>query len=201
MDNTTSKNIKDINKNNSNDNVYNEILFNIIANIVVLLFTIIFGLFVILTPSTNMIIKLLTIIVVICALILAINRDTYLPFLGKTVMPSSLIFAEKTPQGANVNYTILLNNAKDGTKVIYWGANSSDKNEIKTNPLEAYNNYVNAGVSTVSNGKAKITFFCPDKYQVEHLGFKSTIKRHIHYRLQCPETGIMSSVLTIYVDC
>lgn len=185
------------------DILYNEVLVNIFANIMVLLFTIIFGFFVLLSPNINLIIKLITMIVVICALMLAINRDTYLPFLGKTILPTNVIIPEKIPPGANVDYTIVLHGVKDGTKVIYWGAQSIEekREDIKINPVEAYNNYINTGVSVVSNGKAKITFFCPGKYQVNHLGFKMDMKRHIHYRLQCPETGILSSVMTLYVDC
>lgn len=187
----------------NSDTFYNEVLITIIANVIVLLFTIIFGFFILLSSNVNFIIKLITIVVIICALLLAINRDTYLPFLGKTILPTNIIISEKVPTGANVDYTILLKGIKDGTKVIYWGAQSVDekKKDIKLNPIEAYNNYINTGVTIVSNGKAKITFFCPTKYQVNYLGFKMDIKRHIHYRLQCPETGILSSVMTLYVDC
>lgn len=180
--------------------MYNEVLFNIIANVIVLLFTIIFGLFIILSPKNNIILKLIVIIVVVFAIMLAINRDTYLPFLGKTILPLNVIVPEKVPQGANVDYVILLNGVKDGTKVIYWGANTLN-NSIKTNPIEAYNNYVNTGVAIVSNGKAKITFFCPDKYKSTNSNFKINTRRHVHYRLQCPETGILSSVLTLFADC
>jgi hypothetical protein len=151
----------------------------------------------------NFIIKLFTIIVIICALLLAINRDTYLPFLGKTILPTNIIVQNKTPPGANIDYTISLNGIKDGTKVIYWGAQSVDevKKNIDISPIEAYNNYTNSGVSIVSNGNAKITFFCPTKYQVNNFGIKMNLKKHIHYRLQCPETGILSSVMTLYIDC
>ena len=107
-------------------------------------------------------------------------------------MPTNIIVHEKNPPNSSIDYTLLLNGVKNGTKVIYWDEKSNNNN---INPIEIYNNYTNSGVSIVMNNKANITLFC--QYKINN----NSIKKKIFYRLQCPETGIISSILIIYINC
>jgi hypothetical protein len=121
-----------------------------------------------------------------------------LPFLGLTVLPSPLIVNEKIPAGANLSYTIDMNGYPDGTLVVYWAANKTDT--IVEDPFEAYKNYNNVGVSKVKNGKAEVRIFCPDQYKVKKV-FTQLLERHFHYRIVFKETGFLSPVMTVKVDC
>jgi uncharacterized membrane protein YuzA (DUF378 family) len=62
--------------------------------------------------------RIIYILVGISALFIIFKRDTYLPFLGETVMPCSLL-TDRTPSGATVEVTI---KGPAGRKVIYWAA-------------------------------------------------------------------------------
>ena len=59
----------------------------------------------------------------------------------------------------------------EGTKIIYWAANSTDNSKIIEDPFEAYKNFNNIGVSVVKNGKAEVRLYCPDKYKVKKIIF------------------------------
>lgn len=186
--------------NNCNSDVYNnKIIIHIVVNIIVLLFSIIGGIWIFVNPNTSSFGKLLIIFVIISALYLASDRDTYLPFLGKTIIPLNIITSEKIPDGANVDYILNLKGYPNGTRVFYWGAKSTNKNTVIRDPITAYGDYSNSGVAIAYNEKATLKFYCPDKYSVGPLN--NVLNRHLHYRTECPKSGLMSSVKTIFVDC
>lgn len=140
--------------------------------------------------------KVLSIVVGIAAGWLLFQRDTYLPFLGDAVFPSSMIVDDRTPEGANAEVTVRLA-VPDGTKVIFWGAEPSPS--IVGNPWDAYAKYTNSGVSTVRGGQATLKFKCPAEYKVMN-GAKK-LKRHIHYRTCCTRNAMMGPVETVDVSC
>jgi hypothetical protein len=172
---------------------------HITAIILILTFTIFYTFLLIILPKVYTILKLISVIVLIAAIYIGANRNTYLPFLGSTAIPPIIFQHEMIPAGYNVSYDLSLNNVEDGTYVLYWGALSSkDKSDtIRKNPIDAYGDYSNTGIVTAKNGKATLYFNCPDKYQV---GMK-TLNRHIHYRLIRPSDPIMSPVFTAHVNC
>lgn len=187
-------------------NNYIDVYIHMIAMIIILCFNIVYSILLIIYPDIYIIIKLLAIVVLISSIYISAKRATYLPFLGQCVAPPSLFSQEIAPQGATETYTIELDNIPDGTRVIYWGAVSSNGNKdkskksvVKKNPMEAYGNYSNTGVTTVKDKKAMIYFNCPDKYNVGP--FNKTVDRHIHYRLILPDNPMMSQVFTTYVSC
>jgi hypothetical protein len=187
-------------------NNYIDVYIHMIAMIIILCFNIVYSILLIIYPDIYIIIKLLAIVVLISSIYISAKRATYLPFLGQCVAPPSLFSQEIAPQGATETYTIELDNIPDGTRVIYWGAVSSNGNKdksnksvVKKNPMEAYGNYSNTGVTTVKDKKAMIYFNCPDKYNVGP--FIKTVDRHIHYRLILPDNPMMSQVFTTYVSC
>ena len=181
------------------DSFNNYVIIHIVVNIIVLLFSIIGGIWILVNPNTTFIGKIVILFVIVSAIYLATDRDTYLPFLGKTIIPLNIVTSEKIPEGANIDYILNLNGYQNGTRVFYWGAKSTNKNDIVKDPLTAYGDYSNSGVAIVYNEKANLKFFCPDKYAVGV--FNNVLDRHLHYRIECPNSGLMSSVKTIKIDC
>jgi hypothetical protein len=125
-------------------------------------------------------------------LLFAPNVRTFLPFLGKTVFPPSLLLLSEQ---ADTNVTVVVN-APGAVKVAYWAAHA-DEGMVESNPFDAYDNYENIGVAAVSNDKATLKLKCPTEYKVK----KGMIKlpRHVHYRL-IYDNGVISEVLTAKLE-
>jgi hypothetical protein len=165
---------------------------------IILLYSIISSLYILFNDNYNVFIRILAIFIIAAAVILIMKKDTFLPFLGLAHLPNTLIADEKIPKGANLSYTIDMNEYEDGTIIIYWAANKTDK--IIEDPYEAYKNYNNVGVSKVKNGRAEVRIFCPDRYKVKKV-FNQLLERHFHYRIVYKDTGFLSPVMTVKVDC
>lgn len=121
-------------------------------------------------------------------LLFAPNIRTYLPFLGRTVFPPSLILLSEQ---SGTNATVVVN-AYGATKVAYWAAHE-DKGIIELDPMKAYNSYENIGVANVVNGKATLKLKCPTEYKVQNSMIK--LPKHVHYRLVY-DNGVISEVFT-----
>lgn len=200
--------ILDLDLQNMNES---DVYIHIVAIILILVFTIFYTMLIIISSNVYTLIKLISVVVLIAAIYIGANRNTYLPFLGATAVPPSIFQREMIPSGYNVSYVLSLPDVQDDTYVLYWGALSSRdalssgdrkrcKETIRKNPIEAYGDYSNTGIVTAKNGKATLYFNCPDKYQVGDM-MKKTVERHIHYRLIKPNSPIMSPVYTAYVKC
>jgi len=164
----------------------------------ILLYSTISALYILFNNNYNIFIRIFAIFIIAAAVILTMKKETFLPFLGLAHLPNTLIADEKIPKGANLSYSIDMNEYEDGTMVIYWAANKTDK--IIEDPYEAYKNYNNVGVSKVKNGKAEVRIFCPDRYKVKKV-FNQLLERHFHYRIVSKDTGFLSPVMTVQVDC
>lgn len=135
--------------------------------------------------------KLIFIPCAIAALVMMMERNFYLPFLGDAVMPQSLIVNDRIPAGAN---RIVRLKVAPNTRVIYWGAEPS--NRVKNNPWDAYKTYQNAGVThSDSDGNALIRIRDPGAYKKPYGG---ELKPHIHYRIM-RNNGMMSQIYTKHV--
>jgi uncharacterized membrane protein YuzA (DUF378 family) len=133
------------------------------------------------------------ILVGIAALAIMFNRDTYLPFLGETVLPCTTI-AERVPPGATKELRVP---APPGSKVLYWAAEPAME-ELKQTPdwQHAYNKFENAGVTTTdSTGIAILKVRNPQPYLVP---MKGRIDPHVHFRI-CDGTGMLGRVKTVFV--
>jgi len=130
----------------------------------------------------------------LAALCIAFYRDTYLPFLGSTVVPCSLL-QEQTPEGADTEVRIF---AEPGMKVMYWAAEPANKDLKKLlDWRHAYLSYRNAGVAVAgSDGYATLKVRKPQGYLVP---FKGELQPHIHYRV-CHGEGMMGRVMTVTLD-
>ena len=131
--------------------------------------------------------KIIYLLISILALYLVFKRDTWLPFLGKTVVPGEMIALRK-PDKFDIKIKIKV---KPNSKVIYWAASGKNKNQ---NVDEAYNTYANSGVIlSDDNGDAELLIMEGEGYNTP----LSYIDRHIHYRVFYSH-GMLGSIKTVY---
>jgi hypothetical protein len=120
----------------------------------------------------------------ISIILLSIKKQTWLPFLGDTIIPSTLL-----PKTKNVGDTTI------NTKVAYWS--SLPSTDEKPSVEKAYGDYTNAGVSkSDNNGFATLTFNKGTGYIVPSGKF---IKPHIHYRELNNEYSMIGPVKTVFL--
>lgn len=129
----------------------------------------------------------------VCALYLALQRNTWLPFLGESVLPSALV-----PLKVNTGDTEVIVRVRPEAKVVYWSAKPATSEatvipEVNT----AYDDYSNSGVTQANiDGIAKLAFNKGTDYEVPG---GNVIKSHVHYREMDLEYGMMGPVQTVFV--
>ena len=134
------------------------------------------------------------VLVGLSALTIMFDRDTYLPFLGPTVIPCSSI-PDRTPPGASKIVTV---SAPPGSKLLFW-ASEPEMEALKQIQTwrEAYGAYENAGVTTAdSNGQAILKVRPPQAYTVP---FKGRLSPHVHFRI-CESAGMLGRVKTVFLE-
>ena len=134
-------------------------------------------------------------LVAVAALYIGFARDTYLPFLGETVMPCSLL-KDQIPEGANTEAVV---HVKPGAKILFWATEpaTEDLKQIQ-DWRHAYLEYKNAGVTTAdSNGVAVLRVRTPQAYTVGVLNHKK-LSPHVHYRV-CKSAGMLDRVETVFL--
>ena len=141
----------------------------------------------------GLITKLIYLLVGLSSLYLFFKRDTYLPFLGETLVPCAA-FSTRTPDNANLEVNVQV---KPNTKVVYWASEPGKDGEFNNWDL-AYNNYSNSGVA-MSDKDGKATLHVRGKPQSYKVPFKGKIESHIHFRV-CEENGMLGPVKTVFVD-
>lgn len=148
------------------------------------------------TFKNKWVIRSIYILVGIAAIYLIFKRDTFLPFLGETILP-----IKQYKYYTNDSNTSIRINATGASGVIYWAA---EPGKLTSNPQDAYNQYTNSGYVPVNpDGTAILYFNCPRQYQV--MGGLKTLPKHVHYRLvygHGTDTGLnISQVFTININC
>lgn len=130
----------------------------------------------------------------VSALALGLYRDTYLPFLGPTVMPCSLL-EPQFPEGADTTVRIYV---RPGAKIFYWAAEAAnDEFHALHDWKQAYLGFHNAGVAVADDdGYALLRVRKPQAYTVP---LKGALDAHIHYRV-CGDDGLMDAVRTVSLD-
>jgi uncharacterized membrane protein YuzA (DUF378 family) len=134
----------------------------------------------------------------IAAIYLSTKRNFYLPFLGNTILPPSLL-KDIDNKNANISITV---DAPNADMVIYWAAEPLAENEVDGSKFayDAYDKYTNSGIAEVISGKAVLKVTCPQTYWVKKWGIKKTLPKHVHYRLVY-STGWVSEVKTSKLLC
>ena len=119
-----------------------------------------------------------------------LNRDTWLPFLGESVFPSTLIPIKKIEGDTIVKVLV-----KPNVKVAYWASKPTLK---KNDPdvILAYDDYSNSGVvMSDENGIAILTLNKGTGYYVPS---GKHIKSHLHYRVLTDDYAMMGPIKTHY---
>lgn len=131
----------------------------------------------------------------VSALCVMFNRDTYLPFLGETVMPCSVLDTH-IPQGATLEVQVQV---APGSKVLYWAAEpATDHLKNVNNWQQAYLKYENAGVAVADDsGLATLKVRPPQPYTVP---IKGKLEPHVHFRVCGGPDGFLGRIKTVYVD-
>lgn len=130
-------------------------------------------------------------VAIMCAVIYALKRDIFLPFLSVSAYPCGSLL-EKTPYMYDTEIGVTV---KPRANVIYWAANSSNKGAM-SNPIDAYSLHSNAGVARAdSTGLALLRVRRPSAYRVPLFG---RLDPHVHYRV-CEGPGMLGPVKTVYV--
>jgi len=124
-------------------------------------------------------------------LVVGLNRDTYLPFLGEAVVPCSLL-RDQVPEHADTEVTV--GELEPGAKVLFWAAEPATEGLAKIKDWQrAYLNFANAGVATVDEaGRATLRVRKPQTYTVPVMG---ALAAHVHWRV-CADGGFMGPVQT-----
>jgi len=148
------------------------------------------------------------VVVALSALYLAFQRETWLPFLGDSVLPGAVV-----PEKKNSGDTTVDVHVKPGAKVAYWAAkaqessvgtessvgadkpvNGADKPVPKVR--DAYAHFENSGVVIANDaGLATLVFNKGTSYIVPS---GREIKSHVHYR-EFGEDGMMGPVQSVFV--
>ena len=147
------------------------------------------------------IIKTIFILIGFSALYFIFDRDYYLPFLGKCVIPvGPKKISDISLKERNILKKIKLSGLPPNSYVIYWGAKPNE--QVSPNPIDAYKDYSNSDIGqTDSDGNIIIELECPSEYIVSKFGKRERLRRHIHYRFELPEyKGIFSKVYTKHLD-
>lgn len=139
--------------------------------------------------------KFISLIIGICAVSLAFNRDFYLPFLGQTVLP--IVKEVSHIQLGTTESKVQLSKLPPNSKVIYWAAMPGK--DTLTDPFAAYGDYSNSGVVVADEkGEAELKLNCPMQYKVRG----KTLHKHVHYRVEDPKMkGMFSRIYTKKLDC
>lgn len=132
--------------------------------------------------------KIIYIVVALAGIKLAMCRNTWLPFLGKSVLPSTLL-SLRTPK--NANYTVKIQ-TKPNSMVAYW---ASLPNDEKVDPITAYSDFSNSGVvMSDASGMAELKIIEGNGYT---LPYGRKLHRHVHYRLADLYNGMMGRINTV----
>lgn len=131
------------------------------------------------------------VLVGIAALYLAFQRDTYLPFLGETVMPCSLM-PDRIPDHADTE--VAISGVTPGAKILYWATEPATEGLNRINDWRrAYLDFANAGVTTAdAGGHAILRIRKPQPYTVP---IKGRLEAHVHWRV-CGNGGMIGPVMT-----
>jgi uncharacterized membrane protein YuzA (DUF378 family) len=140
------------------------------------------------------ILKIFYILIGVCGLFLMFNRNFYLPFLDKTVVPFSLMKKQKIPKDSTISIKV---NVPPYSRVIYWAAEPLQQNQTPERCVRvAYSTFDNSGITTADeNGNAYLVLRMPDGYTVKKFFLDKHLRPHVHYRYSLSD-GMLSEIFT-----
>jgi uncharacterized membrane protein YuzA (DUF378 family) len=141
--------------------------------------------------------RLAYVVIGLCALYVGTQRKSYLPFLGETVIPCSVL-KDQVPEHADTS--VQIHGLTPGKKVLFWASEPATEGIGKSTTeglgrikdwRRAYLEFANAGVATVDDGgHATLTIRKPQAYTVP---IKGRIESHVHWRI-CGDNGFLGPV-------
>ena len=136
-------------------------------------------------------ITVLSVLMAVGALYIGFRRDTYLPFLGETIMPCSVL-KEQMPEHADTE--VRVSGLEPGAKVLFWAAEPATEGLAKIKTWDrAYLDFANAGVARVDQGgHVSLRVRKPQPYTVPGL-LGQSLEAHVHWRT-CKEGGFLGPV-------
>lgn len=133
--------------------------------------------------------KTIYVIVAFAGIYLAVQRDTWLPFLGYNVIPVQLL-VNRTPNNPTRKISVRVN---PNETILYWAAKSKGDGTMVD---KAYDDYSNSGlVKANDQGDAELPIVEGSGYTLpsgQHLD------KHVHYRVVGLDNGMAGSIQTIY---
>lgn len=135
--------------------------------------------------------RVLALAIGIAAVVSALDRNYYLPFLGECVVGG---ITEGPAKDTPKNF-FTLQGLPAQTRVLYWSA--QEGTSAFPDPKTAYGDYSNSGMTVSSStGEATVALPCPAGYSVRSF-LKKEIPPHFHYRYELPDfKGVFSKVFT-----
>ena len=142
--------------------------------------------------------RVIYVVVALSAVALAVQRDTWLPFLGNSVLPGAVVPLKKNMGDTTVDVKVM-----PGAKVAYWAAeplDSTTEGAAKADAVPlvraAYDQFENSGVVVANDqGVATLVFNKGTSYIVPS-GRK--LESHVHYR-EFGEDGMMGPVKSVFI--
>jgi len=133
-------------------------------------------------------------IIGIAVLYVAFQRETYLPFLGETVIPCSVLNVQ-IPDNADTD--VRVHGLVPGAKVLYWASEPATDGLARIKDWrKAYLDFANAGVAVVDEtGHVILRIRKPQPYVVP---LKGRLETHVHWRT-CGEAGFLGPVETTQI--
>jgi hypothetical protein len=118
-------------------------------------------------------------LMLLVALWVGLNLYSYLPFLGPTVVPCSLL-ANRIPDHADTE--VRVDGLKPGATVMYWAAEPATDGLARIKDWrQAYLDFANAGVTRADGaGVAVLVIRKPQPYTVP---VKGRLESHVHWRV------------------
>ena len=153
--------------------------------------------------NNNTITYILMICIIVSTIYNVFNRDYYLSFLGKAVIPIKIEQSAENKQNKQ-NIEVLLENLPKNTTVIYWASKQQEGQQDILSYTDAYGDYTNSGIAkTDENGRVIVQIECPIEYTVPKFGFfRRKLDKHVHYRYEIPnKKGLYSRIYTQNVKC
>jgi len=139
--------------------------------------------------------KCFYLLVFVAAIYIMWDRDTYFPFLGRSILPCNIL---KDSIPSNTNKLITIDIKKPNAKVMFWAAEQSSNSQegLVNDYVTAYGDFTNSGVATSDKyGIVKIAVRSPQSYKVP---FKGILEPHVHFRV-CDGPGTLGRVKTIFL--
>jgi uncharacterized membrane protein YuzA (DUF378 family) len=133
--------------------------------------------------------KTVYILVALSGLYLAVQRDTWLPFLGYSVLPAQLL-ANKSPSKPTRKVAVTV---EPNQSVLYWASKAKGEDALVE---QAYDDYSNSGlVKANDQGIAELLIEEGNGYV---LPSGRHLEKHIHYRVVGLQYGMAGPVQTVY---